>query len=937
MSILKNKDIYDSGQGNPFEPVVKMLGVLDEKIIATTNKMQLLEKSIKGANSQGNSSEAKQIIENTSKLSRETERLTALQKAELSIKNQIITAEAKLVASYSAEAEQLEHVKVETQVLNKIKTEGVKLASQLIGAYEKESIKLNQLRKQYKDLAVEEKGSSLEAKELLFQINRLDAKLKSVDASVGQFQRNVGNYTSALRGYGAQLLGAAGITGGFAFFAETVKNAFKLIKEFEKGLASLSAITGASGKDLEFLENKAREMSGQYGKSALEIVDAFKLVGSQKPELLKNADALQQVTDKVIVLSDATGMDLTSSASAVTAVMNQFGLGADKAGKIINSLAAGSLEGSAEVGNITESLKNFGTVANASNLTVEQSIALIEVLGEKQIFGAEAGTKLRGATLKLKEANLGYQSGIFNMNDALVEANLKMNEFGTAAEKDAYLQKIFGAENITVGQILLQNRDKFNLLTKAVTDTNVAYEQASKMNDTLAKDLAKASSAWQNFVLGIENGQGIISKSVREGVQGWTEFLNNLTAVNNENKTTEERFKSLANVLQYANPFLTFFNDLLKDTKYGLFSLIPGLDKAIDGIRNLLGLTGKYKETEKSNAEQQAKLDALRKQNIESLKKSKDDELLATQNRLAIEKELNEKRTKEEQAEYEKRIEAKKKFDAEIIRLSNERFAREREIESAGGEQYHAELEKQLQAAIDFETRELEAIDIIRTEYNQKQSERLKKLSEDEIKRQEDIAKAVKESAELAGAQFAKLLEDGQLTMREFGKYLLMTMINVAERMLFIGIFEIWLKQLAQKGLAGIATAGVITGIVKGLFQVAKSSVMNFATGTDYVNGPGTGTSDSINARLSKGEGVINAKNNMNLLRTGIGVNDKRLPGIVNAGLSTLAMENKLSNIENHLAQSNWYLSNFEMYHEDAEYKYIKDIKTGITHRIIKA
>jgi len=111
---------------------------------------------------------------------------------------------------------------------------------------------------------------------------------------------------------------------------------------------------------------------------------------------------LQDVTDKVLILADASGITLEQSAKAVTAVLSQFGLSASKAGDVINILAAGSLEGSAEVENITESLKNFGTVANDSNLSVEQSVALIELLAEKQILGAEAGTKARGIIIKIK-------------------------------------------------------------------------------------------------------------------------------------------------------------------------------------------------------------------------------------------------------------------------------------------------------------------------------------------------------------------------------------------------------------------------------------------------------------------------------------------------------------------------------------------------------
>jgi len=202
MSIIKNTDIYDPKQGNPFEAIEKMFDILDKKVEQTKIKMQGLEKSLRDFNLQGNSEGAKSVLLNVEKLSKETEKLNAFQKAQITIKNQLETAEAKLAASVSNENRELASLKVNQQIVNNEQKQAAKLTSNLTGAYEKESIKLNQLRKQYKDLAVEEKHTTKEGKELLKNIQQLDAKLKQVDGSVGMFQRNVGNYRSALTGLG---------------------------------------------------------------------------------------------------------------------------------------------------------------------------------------------------------------------------------------------------------------------------------------------------------------------------------------------------------------------------------------------------------------------------------------------------------------------------------------------------------------------------------------------------------------------------------------------------------------------------------------------------------------------------------------------------------------------------------------------------------------
>lgn len=75
---------------------------------------------------------------------------------------------------------------------------GIKLIQQQNSAYSEASKRLNQLRKDYKDLAISGKGAEVETQKLLKTIQDLDKELKEVDASVGQFNRNVGDYKNAM-------------------------------------------------------------------------------------------------------------------------------------------------------------------------------------------------------------------------------------------------------------------------------------------------------------------------------------------------------------------------------------------------------------------------------------------------------------------------------------------------------------------------------------------------------------------------------------------------------------------------------------------------------------------------------------------------------------------------------------------------------------------
>jgi TP901 family phage tail tape measure protein len=270
--------------------------------------------------------------------------------------------------------------------------------------------------------------------------------------------------------------------------------------ELDKSMASLSAITGKTGEEFIAFEKQVDSVAKSQKTFAGDTAKAFEVVASAQPILLENADALGRVTDAALTLAKASGDDLAQSALSLTGVMNQFSLDASQAERVMNVLAAGSVAGSANITNVAASMKNFGAVANAANISVEKSVALVEVMGSKSIFAEEAGTKLRGAILKLQKAGVGYQSGVFDINDALAEAKKQMDAFSTAQQKDAFLLKTFGAMNITTGQILLSNVDKFNSLTEAVTGTNTAYQQADIQSATLSNRLREVQAAFKNAV-----------------------------------------------------------------------------------------------------------------------------------------------------------------------------------------------------------------------------------------------------------------------------------------------------------------------------------------------------------------------------------------------------------------------------------------------------
>lgn len=318
------------------------------------------------------------------------------------------------------------------------------------------------------------------------ELRRVRTEMTGVAGAQGSFFGKMANGFNKY--FGLIAGGLAALTGLSLGFRKLSEDAM----EFQSRVANLSALTGLEGGALDWLAEKAKSLSVgvtedgvRITKSANDIVDAFTLMGSAKPELLKNKEALALVTTEALKLAEAAKMDTKTAVESLANVMNQFGAGADQASKYINVLAAGSKEGAAAVDSIAASIIKFGPAAASANLSVEESVGLIETLAEKGVKGEIAGTQLRTALLKL-------QTGADEFNPKVVGLNKALENLSNANLSAGEMVKLFGQEAYMAGAIIINNRDQVDKYTKAVTGTNVATEQAIKNTQTMSARLEQA-------------------------------------------------------------------------------------------------------------------------------------------------------------------------------------------------------------------------------------------------------------------------------------------------------------------------------------------------------------------------------------------------------------------------------------------------------------
>lgn len=109
------------------------------------------------------------------------------------------------------------------------------------------------------------------------------------------------------------------------------------------------------------------------------------------------------------------------------------------------------------------------------------------------------------------------------------------------------------------------------------------------------------------------------------------------------------------------------------------------------------------------------------------------------------------------------------------------------------------------------------------------------------------------------GDGLSSFFESQDLTFHNFLKTMLTTYLDAIEKQMTATYVQILATSIAEGGWTGVASAAAKLVLIKAAFAAAKAAVKGFSTG-GYVQGSGTGTSDSIPARLSNGESVMTAK-----------------------------------------------------------------------------
>lgn len=414
-----------------------------------------------------------------------------------------------------------EKERYEQRLLNRGKRESAVLSSKLSSEYDKLSVRLTKLRRRYKDVALVEGETSKNAKRLRDQIVKLDSALKRVDANVGQFQRNVGNYGKALQSASAaakNMASALGLVGGAFLYVQVMKDALRVVKDFDKANATLASVLQVEREEMKALTDDAVRLGSETVKTANEVTQlqtAYARLGFEQKEIL-------DLTESTIEGSIAMNAQLDETAELTGAVVNTFDdLSTTDAPKILDIMSLATAKSALNFEKLKTGIPIVAGAANEAGIPFTRLVALMGKLSDAGIDVSSSSTSLRNIFIDSAKQGLSYSQIIEKIKksqDRLTEAN---DQFGKRAAVSA--------------SVLAKNIDKTEELDVALQNAGgTAKTMAEKELNTLDGSLQLLKSAWEGYILQLNessNYSGKLSNAIKYLSSNLSQILNSLKVV----------------------------------------------------------------------------------------------------------------------------------------------------------------------------------------------------------------------------------------------------------------------------------------------------------------------------------------------------------------------------------------------------------------------
>lgn len=268
--------------------------------------------------------------------------------------------------------------------------------------------------------------------------------------------------------------------------------AVKTAADFDSQMSKVSAISGATGDDLEDLRDKAIEMGDKTKFSATEAGQAYEymaMAGWKTGEMLDGVDGIMN-------LAAASGEDLATTSDIVTDALTAFGLKASDSAHFADILAAASSNSNTNVSMMGETFKYVAPLAGSLGYSAEDTALAIGVMANAGIKGSQAGTSLRNIISRIAKPTGEVSDAMRTLGVSLTDSNGKVRPLREVLDE---LRESFNHGNLSQ----VEFTERMNTLNRMLEDGELTVSSYTQEQQALSEKLSEGIITQAEYAQGM--------------------------------------------------------------------------------------------------------------------------------------------------------------------------------------------------------------------------------------------------------------------------------------------------------------------------------------------------------------------------------------------------------------------------------------------------
>ncbi|PXX26282.1 TP901 family phage tail tape measure protein [Thalassospira sp. 11-3] len=337
-------------------------------------------------------------------------------------------------------------------------------------------------------------------------------------AAVRRFDMRVQRTFSKLN----RMVGNFGVLMGGAAIVGAIGGAISITADYEQANANLAAVMGKTVEQTQALQADSKLLGSITKFTSAEVTGLqteYAKLGFVEDEILK-------VTKGTLALAAATGTDLDQAAAQVGATIRAFGYDAKEAARVSDAFAASTSKSALNMEFLNTAMSIVAPVASKFGFEVEGVLALLGNLADSGFDASSAATATRNILLNLADANGKLAKSLGKPVKDLPSLVAGLKKLDAQGVNLAKMLELTDVRSVAAFSTFVKGTDKILDLNDAL---NVAGGSAQAMADkqlaTLTGKTTILRSAYEGFILSLDNGKGPYSQTIKNVVDTATEML----------------------------------------------------------------------------------------------------------------------------------------------------------------------------------------------------------------------------------------------------------------------------------------------------------------------------------------------------------------------------------------------------------------------------